>query len=263
MLKQKLNYVWRLAATGLSFGSFGVGGAGLSLALPTLLKLLESDVEQRQVLAQKIIQHSFKSLVLMMQKLGVMSYEIQGLEQLENSYGELLLANHPTLIDVVMLIAFMPQANCVVKQSLWSNPFTKGAVRSAGYILNQGSQQFVEACVSKLQAKGAGSLIIFPEGTRTEKQQVLNDFQRGAANIALRAKVPIRPVVIRCSPSTLSKNQKWYHIPARRFHIQMQVLAAIPVAEILPEAELNPKSVRQLNAWLYDFFHAELYKCKT
>ncbi len=63
-----------------------------------------------------------------------------------------MIANHPTLIDVVVLIGLMEQANCVVKQALWSNPFTKGPVQSAGYILNAGSEQFIQGLCTQITA---------------------------------------------------------------------------------------------------------------
>ncbi|MFC4951892.1 lysophospholipid acyltransferase family protein [Acinetobacter puyangensis] len=260
MLTRKINYYWRVAATGFSFATFGAGGLLIAVVISPTVKLLKRQPEQQHQLAQKIIKHSFKGFVDMMKALGIMTYDVEGIEKLENSYGELVIANHPTLIDVVLLIGLMPQANCVVKQALWSNLFTRGPVQSAGYILNLGSEQFIQSCVSKLLQCNAASLVIFPEGTRTLKGRKLNDFQRGAANIALRAKVPIRPVSIRCTPSTLTKNEKWYHIPDRPFHIEIKVLDALNIDEILPQTEVNPKNVRQLNVWLYDFFDKELSK---
>ena len=184
--------------------------------------------------------------------------QVTGLDKLQHSQQELVIANHPTLIDVVVLIGLMEQANCVVKQALWSNPFTKGPVQSAGYILNAGSEQFIQDCVHKLQQDHAASLLIFPEGTRTAKGEQLNDFQRGAANIALRAGVPIRPVLISCTPSTLTKNEKWYHIPEQPFHIHVKVLDAIRVEDVLDDVTVNPKNVRQLNQQLQWFFNQEL-----
>lgn len=102
------------------------------------------------------------------------------------------------------------------------------------------------------------SLLIFPEGTRTAKGEKLNEFQRGAANIALRVGVPIRPVLISCTPSTLTKNEKWYHIPEQPFHIHVKVLDAIRVEDVLDDVTVNPKNVRQLNQQLQWFFNQEL-----
>lgn len=257
-VKQKANYIWRVGATGLSFASFGLGGVAIGALIAPMVKLSSQDLDIRTQRTQKVIKHSFKGFTEMMVKLGIMTYEVEGLEKLQQSQQELVIANHPTLIDVVVLIGLMERANCVVKQALWSNPFTKGPVQNAGYILNAGSEQFIQDCVSKLQQDRAASLLIFPEGTRTAKGEQLNDFQRGAANIALRAGVPIRPVLITCTPSTLTKNEKWYHIPDRPFHIQVKVLDAIRVEDVLDDVTVNPKNVRQLNQQLQWFFNQEL-----
>jgi len=257
-IKQKANYLWRVGATGFSFASFGIGGVAIGGLIAPLVKLSTQNPGLRQQRTQKVIKHSFKGFTEMMVKLGIMTYEVEGLEKLQQSQQELVIANHPTLIDVVVLIGLMERANCVVKQTLWSNPFTKGPVQNAGYILNAGSEQFIQDCVSKLQQDRAASLLIFPEGTRTAKGEQLNDFQRGAANIALRAGVPIRPVLITCTPSTLTKNEKWYHIPDRPFHIQVKVLDAIRVEDVLDDVTVNPKNVRQLNQQLQWFFNQEL-----
>ena len=259
-LKQKANYLWRVGATGFSFASFGIGGVAIGGLVAPLVNLSTRNPDLRQQRAQKVIKHSFKGFTEMMVKLGIMTYDIEGLEKLQHSQQELVIANHPTLVDVVVLIGLMEQANCVVKQALWSNPFTKGPVQSAGYILNAGSEQFIHDCVEKLRQDQAASLLIFPEGTRTAKGELLNEFQRGAANIAIRANVPIRPVLISCTPSTLTKNEKWYHIPSQPFHIQVKVLDAIQVNDLLEDASVNPKNVRQLNHQLHQFFNQELSK---
>lgn len=257
-IKNKLNYAWRVGATGFSFASFGIGGIAISTVIAPLVYLSARDATVRQQRTQYIIHNGFKGFTEMMVKLGIMTYSVEGLEKLKHSRQELVIANHPTLIDVVILIGLMHQANCVVKQSLWSNPFTSGPVRSAGYILNAGSTQFIDDCTSRLQQKGAASLLIFPEGTRTQKDEILNEFQRGAANIALRANVPIRPVIIRCTPSTLTKNEKWYHIPKQPFHVDIKVLDEIYIQDILSDLSITPKNVRALNHYLQKIFKDEL-----
>ena len=260
LLNNKINYIWRVAATGFSFASFGIGGVAIATVVAPLVNLTAQDQATRRQRAQQVIRTSFKCFTEMMVKLGIMTYSVEGLEKLQQSRQELVIANHPTLIDVVILIGLMQQANCVVKQSLWSNPFTRGPVRSAGYVLNAGSNQFIHDCVTSLQQDNAPSLIIFPEGTRTQKDEQINEFQRGAANIAIRADVPIRPVLIRCTPTTLNKNEKWYHIPAKPFHIEIKILDAIHISEVLSDLTVSPKNVRALNQYLQQFFKQELSK---
>jgi hypothetical protein len=95
-----------------------------------------------------------------------------------------VLANHPTLIDVVFLISLLPNADCVVKR-VACNPFMRGPVRAAGYISNDDGAGLVDDCIAAVRA--GGSLVIFPEGTRSVPGQPPR-LQRGAANIAVRGR---------------------------------------------------------------------------
>jgi 1-acyl-sn-glycerol-3-phosphate acyltransferase len=101
-----------------------------------------------------------------MARAGVLTYDIQGAEKLGRP-GQMIIANHPSLIDVVFLIGLVRHANCVVKQSLWENPFTRGPLRRTEYISNDGSMDMLDGAADAL--KNGQTLIIFPEGTRTRR----------------------------------------------------------------------------------------------
>lgn len=148
-----------------------------------------------------------------------MTYEFHGRERLGRP-GQMIIANHPTLIDVVFLLAFTPAAGCVVKQGLWRNPLTRGAVTLVEFIPNDQTASMIEGASQALQEPQ--TLIFFPEGTRTRPNEPMV-FHRGAANIALRAAAMLTPVYIRCQPTTLTKAEPWYRIPARRPHFSLAV----------------------------------------
>lgn len=244
-----LNYYWRLLATGFSFFMFGVGGLLLRGLVFPILSLIPENKYKKIQRAQRSVHYSFYLFIGLMHRLGVMTYDIKGLEKL-NRPGQLILANHPTLIDIVFLISRIPVANCIVKEKLWHNPFTQGAVTHAGYISNADSEIMIEECVTYL--KSGGILIIFPEGTRTKVNTDYN-FQRGAARIALQANTVVTPVILHCDPSTLTKQDKWYQIPNNRFHLSMVVGNDMVLDEFL---EIKPKTVavRRFNRYLQTYF---------
>ncbi len=246
---ESVNYYWRLFATGFSFFAFGVGGLFLRGLIFPALNYFSSKGHQKRQRAQLSVHYSFYIFIGLMHRLGVMTYEINGLEKL-NRPGQLILANHPTLIDIVFIISRIPYANCIVKESLWRNPYIKGAVTNAGYISNGDSEKMINECVAYLKA--GGTLIIFPESTRTVPGQDYK-FQRGAAHIALRANTVITPVTLYCSPSTLTKQEKWYQIPNHRFHLAMRVGNDMVLDSFL---EIEPKTiaVRRFNRYLQDYF---------
>lgn len=245
-----LNRLWRQFATGLCFAVFGLGGLVLSLALlpaPWLVR----DRERRERAVKFLIHRCFRLFVGLMKGVGILSYEVTQTQKLREP-GQLVVANHPTLIDVVFLIAFIPQADCVVKSNLLRNFFTRGPLSAGGYIANDDPEAVIKAAGASM-ARG-NSLIIFPEGTRTTPGQFLS-LQRGAANIAIRTGHDMRPVIIGCNPPTLMKHTKWYGVPERRFHMSFRVNDPISVSDYLKG--LPSSASRQLTAELAEYFTRE------
>ncbi|MDR3414687.1 MAG: lysophospholipid acyltransferase family protein [Nevskia sp.] len=254
-LGEKLNQVWRLFGTGLSFACFGVGGVVLSLTLFPLIRLTSPDADTTRRRIQRAMHHTFRLFVLQMRLLGLISYEVSCVERL-NQRGRLVVANHPSLIDVVLLIALMPEADCIVKQALLRNPFLRWPVVWADYTPNHGSpEQLVEDAAAKLRA--GRSLIVFPEGTRSVPGRPLT-MQRGAARIALAAGAEILPVTIVCRPPMLTKGEPWYSIPAQPGHWQLQVGEPFHPADLAPPGVPEPVAARRLTQHFIDYFSGTL-----
>ncbi|WP_460469703.1 lysophospholipid acyltransferase family protein [Chromohalobacter beijerinckii] len=251
-ISRHLNRGWRALGTLFSFTLFGCGGLVIGLLAAPMLNVLYREPRKRQHTARRLIAFSFRGFLMLMRGLGVLEYRLSHVSRLKRP-GQLILANHPSLIDVIFLLAYTPNADCVVKGKLATNPFTRGPVRAAGYITNQDPQDVLEAAGHSL-AQGH-SLILFPEGTRTTPQRPIK-FRRGGANIALRIGTPITPVLILCAPPTLSKEHPWYHVPARKVEIELHVLDDIP----LPTDKQQPmaQTARRLTHQLSDYFNQEL-----
>jgi len=256
-MAKKINYVWRLWATGLSFFSFGVGGFLLWVVVFPVLSLLPGTPAQKVNRGQKIVHASFYVFIGLMHRLGVMTYEIEGLDKL-NRPGQLIVANHPTLVDIVFLISRIKQASCIVKAGLWHNPFMRGPIVNAGYISNGDPELMIAECVDWLRS--GGCMIIFPEGTRSIPGKPYR-FQRGAASIALQANAIVTPVTLTCYPSTLTKAERWYQIPHRRFHLKMTVGEDFILDEFI-SASAKALAVRHFNQHLQEYFtqQRELYQ---
>ncbi|WP_347903480.1 lysophospholipid acyltransferase family protein [Pseudomonas purpurea] len=246
-------YYWRLFATAMSFALFGVSGLCLRLVIFPLLSCLPGDAHTHRQRARRTVSRLFWLFIRFMTRTGVLTYDVEGAEKLGRP-GQMIVANHPSLIDVVFLIGLVRNANCVVKKSLWENPFTRGPVRSTQYISNDGSMEMLDAAATAL--KEGQTLIIFPEGTRTQPGQA-PAFHRGGAAIALRGAKIITPVVIKVSPSTLTKAEPWYRIPFRRVHFSFRVGADIDPHTFATQGP-PPQASRKLNDYLHTYFIKEL-----
>jgi len=215
----RLDYAWRVFATGLCFVCFGVSGVVLTILVCPLVRVFVHPAANRKRVGQRLISASFAGFTRLMTWVGVIEVEVTGRDKLAHR-GCVVVANHPSLIDVVLLLSLMPRADCIVKQSLWNNPVTGAPLRMAGYIPNAGGRELVEQACASVAA--CNRLLIFPEGTRTRPGQPLR-FQRGAANIAVHARADVVPVTIRLSEPTLAKHHRWYQVPRRRLRVNLSV----------------------------------------
>lgn len=245
-------FVWRLAGTGLSFALFGLGGFVLGVAVVPLLMLLPGSARSRRHRVRGLVRLAFRGFVGFMHVLGVLTYDLRGFDRLGRP-GQLIVANHPSLIDVVFLLAFVPGADCVVKSALWRNPAMALVVRGAGYVPNHPTDLMIQRAATALEEGQA--LVMFPEGTRTRPGQPLR-FHRGAASVAVRAARAVTPVFIAVDPTTLTKAHPWYRVPARRPHFSLRVGDDLDPG-LFSGAQSRPQASRVLNERLRVIYAAE------
>ncbi len=244
----KLNRIWRAAMTGFCFALFGLGGLLLSIIWFNLLLVAVRDKGRRRRLARRTISVSFRLFLTIAKAVGVLDYRIEGCEILRQESGCLIVANHPSLIDYVMLASVMPETDCLVKSALLKNPFLSGVVRAADYLINDQADTLLPASSQRLQQ--GDTILIFPEGTRTLPGEKMT-LQRGAANIAVRCGSDLRVVVIRCTEHMLGKQSKWYDAPPTKPHFTIAVGDRLQIDQFY-DANLHEPALaaRQLNRHL-------------
>ena len=249
---RRIEFAWRWLTTAFSYLMFGLGGLLFTITVVPVLFLLPGGQAARTRRSQWLLHKMLRAYVHMMSVLGVVSYEIHGLEKLRDA--RLILANHPSLLDVVFLISMVPQANCVVKGKLTRNFFTRGPIRAAGYIMNEEAADVIDAAQAAMDA--GQTLIIFPEGTRTAPFGELK-FRRGAANVAIRTGSAITPVLLYCAPPGLTKAQRWYQVPDKRMHLRFLVMERYSIDQYLEDPRPS-RAARNLTDDLIIYFNREL-----
>jgi 1-acyl-sn-glycerol-3-phosphate acyltransferase len=232
---------WRLPATGFGFAVFFLGGALAALTVFPAIGLIVRDPAARHDRTRAMIRRMFRAYLAMLSMLRVLKLEIHDAEALGRIEGKLIVANHPTLLDVVLLIALVPRVQCIVKHQLWQSRYLGGVVRQAGYIRNDlPSEALLEACRDSLAA--GCNLIVFPEGTRTLPEQPVR-FHRGFANIALLAGADIQTVGIRCNPMFLMKGQPWWQIPPAPPKFTVRIGTSLDIKEVSRDVA-RPRAAR-------------------
>jgi 1-acyl-sn-glycerol-3-phosphate acyltransferase len=250
-----LDLAWRFVGTSLLWFSFGLIGLIFSVFVFPLLYFFVRNTSARQVAARNLIARAFGAFMWAGCRMRVFSVQVTGMEHKDPARGQLILANHPTLIDVVLLLSVLPQVDCVIKEAVTRSVFMRTSVTTANYISNREPDDLLTSCVDRLRI--GASLILFPEGTRTTDGQLLQ-FKLGAAEVAIRAKAQILPVIIDCTPRFLAKGEPWYSIPSSRPHFAVRVLPAIPVEQLVPGGIEKRHARYELNDALMSLFESEL-----
>lgn len=141
----------------------------------------------------------------------IVQLDARALDALRHAPGGLIIvANHPSLLDALMLVSRLPRGVCIMKASLMGNIFLGAGARLADYIPNDSPRAMIRGAVQAL-AQG-GQLIIFPEGTRTTQPPV-NAFRPGFTLIAKLANAPIQTVFIDTDSPYLSKGWPLWRVP--------------------------------------------------
>ncbi|MCH1931063.1 1-acyl-sn-glycerol-3-phosphate acyltransferase [Shewanella sp. A25] len=251
-----LSYVPRWLGGVACYIAFGLGGLLSSLTILPLLRFWPGSPNARIQRVQMAVHYMFKGFVAMLTWAGVIKLSTHNVQKLQDAKGMIIIANHPSLIDVVVLISLIPNAGCIVKQALWRNPFLRGVVSCAGYIPNRGAELLLEDC-REVHDRGT-NLIIFPEGTRTREGVSINEFARGAANIAIRTQADVLPVVLRTNVRGLTKEQPWYEIPRQTMGMAVEVGAAFSHQEYDALPGEHAKMARQLTRHLEHYYQQQL-----
>lgn len=233
--------VLRVLFTGSSFLFFFGGGTALAMIiLPVVRWLTKGTEEEKAIACRQWVGDSWIFFHDYMRFWGLISYQAWQMPEPLPAGPLVVIANHPTLIDVTAIISAWKQLVIVVKPEMYDSPLLGRLLRYCGHINSGDSGLFAAASVvtNSVEAIRQGkSVLIFPEGTRSPKNG-MHKFRQGAFEIAARAGVPIKPVFITCDPPTLMRGQHWWEVPARMAMLTLTPLPLIPTPEAKDTASL-------------------------
>jgi 1-acyl-sn-glycerol-3-phosphate acyltransferase len=225
----------------IAFSIFGIGALSLGLTLLPLIAIFVRDPVRRKQLSVAAIKHSWVFFVRIMELLTLIKVNINR-DALRNLQGTIIVANHPSLIDVVILVSVLPKPICVVKSAIESNFFMKQVILNTYIANSQDADEFIESCTNVLNE--GYNLVIFPEGTRTHPD-IEPKLHRGAAYVAMSAKAPIQTMHIAMSDRILGKGQKFYDVADKQITYTIE-----PRELIMPEFAMDANSTHRANVCL-------------
>lgn len=181
---------------------FAVMCLAWSMPASLLVLLLPKPVCIR--LGRFAIAFGFRNYLRFLEMSGIVEFDLSALDKLRDERSLIIAPNHPSLIDVVLIVSRLPNAVCIIKASLWDQLILGGSARMAGYIRNISQAGMIHDAAQEI--KNGSQLLVFPEGTRTTGSSV-QPFKGGFALIAKRAGVPVQMVFIEINNPFLSKGR--------------------------------------------------------
>ncbi|MBS0340703.1 MAG: 1-acyl-sn-glycerol-3-phosphate acyltransferase [Proteobacteria bacterium] len=186
-------------------------------ALPLLVLLPEA---RGLAIGRAVIAHSYRLFWAAASVTGMMRVDASCLDALKDEQGLIIVANHPTMLDALLLVARLPRSACIMKAELMRNVFLGAGARLARYIRNDSARTMIRLAVHDL--RHGGQLVIFPEGTRTVTPP-LDAFRPGVTLIAKLAKAPIQTVYIDTDTPYLRKGWPIWRVPPLPIRVKLHL----------------------------------------
>ncbi len=212
----------------ICFTVFGIGAMILNFLLFPFIK-------NNKELCSDIIHFLWKIFVYFMIFIGLIKLDIKKLEKIEN---KIIVATHPSFIDIVILIALIPRSTCFVKKELAYNPILKNLVTSI-FITNEVELDELKSESKKMLDCGF-NVIIFPSGIRHRKNE-FPKIKKGASLVALNARKNIVPIRFFSDADFLFINQPFYAASDRRVTFEIEQMKEINIKDFICESEIITK----------------------
>ena len=207
---------------------FSVGALLLGLIIFPCMKIFSNSTTDYKFKCSKIIHIMWRVLVKYLEFTGIIKvFYDKKIGEIKN---KIIVASHPSYIDIVILIALIPNSLCLAKTSLLNNFIMKNIVKSL-YITNDSSvEEFLEK--SKEALDEGFNIIIFPTGARTESGEDVH-IHKGAAKLAIFSKCKILPIKITTSESILTKNHSIFQIGSKTVDFNLSMQDEISVSDFV------------------------------
>jgi len=147
-----------------------------------------------------------------------MKVSIEGIENIPKNEPVIFISNHQSMMDIKLSLAYIPvNFSFISKDTVFHVPILGAYMRASGHIPIQReddrkSYTTLLSAIKKLTARK--SLVVFPEGTRSEDGQ-LGAFKRGISLIILKSNRRVVPMAIHGSNQFMPK-RGWLSHPEKR-----------------------------------------------
>ena len=218
----------RALLTACAFGIFFSSALVLGFLVAPLVSPFIRSQERRRKLGTRAISFGYRRFCKAARLIGLIDYP--ALPQppgIDGDTPHVLIANHPTILDVVIILAERPDMICVAKGAYYNSWFFHRALRITNYVRGALPGEIEGTLDRVVESLNNGfSVLMFPEGTRS-KRTSLQRFRRGAIEAAVRAGVPLARLFIGVNQPTLMRGASVFDVPKERIEFEWEYFPTV------------------------------------
>lgn len=148
--------------------------------------------------------------------------------------GAVIVCNHRSYLDPLLLIAQLERATTIVKSVFFTLPIFGWVIRTAGYLPATATGRFAGLMLARMETMPAylasgGTLFVFPEGTRSRDGRV-GALNQGALKIARQCGVPVHVLALE-NTERLFTPGVFLFAASRPNVIRLRLIETIPVQD--------------------------------
>jgi len=225
-------------------GTLAVSGIAVTAVSLVARPFLSNGLRAR--LGQALLHRYFRRYFRVLEASGLFEFDLSALDALRDRPACVLAANHPALLDAMLVAARVPNLVGIMKADVRHSPIYAGPALLAGYARADRPIEMIHAMVRAIH--DGRHVLVFPESTRTTRSPV-NAFKGNFALIAKQAGVPVQSVVIETDSPYLRKGWPLFRKPpmpvrfrarlGREFDASGEVKATLRAVEAWFAAELS------------------------
>ena len=173
----------------------------------------------------------------------------EGIEHFDKNEAFVIVANHQSIADIMVMFTTFRQFRWVSKHTVFYVPFMGWMMKMANYVgIRRGDpkrrEKMLRACKNHLAI--GNSIMIFPEGTRSEDQQ-LRAFKRGAFQLAVDTGHRVLPIVLDGTHDALPKDT-WIFRNEGKSALKVRALPPLDPAEFNNDPQRLKEATKRLMA---------------
>lgn len=219
--------------------------SSLIILIPSILRIKYLKKKGKIEKSDKLVDKRMKSLSDSLLRLSGCEVEVEGEENIPKDRNVLFVSNHQSNFDIPVLVRYLEKPKgFVAKKELGKVPLLSSWMKAMHCIFmdRDNARESIRAIKDGINLLKEGySLVLFPEGTRSEDGN-LGEFKSGGLRLAAKSKVDVVPITIEGTKSIMKKSS----LIIRPAKVKVTVSPIIKTEEYKGDTKKLTKDVRNI-----------------